>query len=162
LLRHQQEGTISVFRHHAKSKLADISQIEAVNVVLTTYHSLSVDWKASKAGESNIMFLVRWKRIILDEAHIISNMKSQLARAVCGLEATTGWAVTGTPIQNHINDLAALLKFIRVYPYDDSKRFEADISRLWKSGDDKEAVERLKRLAGCLILRRSQRTVDLP
>lgn len=162
LSRHQQEGTIAAFRHHARSKLADISQIKAVNVVLTTYHTLSADWKAVKAGDSNIMFSVRWKRIILDEAHIIRNMKSRLARAVCSLDATSRWAVTGTPIQNHINDLAALLKFIRVHPYDEPKRFEADISRLWKSGDDKEAVERLKRLAGCLILRRSQRTVDLP
>lgn len=85
-----------------------------------------------------------------------------MARAICDLESASRWAVTGTPIQNHLSDLTALLKFIRAYPYDDPKRFDADISRLWKSGEDEEAVKRLKRLSRCLILRRAKRTIDLP
>jgi len=108
------------------------------------------------------MFSVRWKRIILDEAHLIRNMKTRMARAICDLESASRWAVTGTPIQNHLSDLTALLKFIRAYPYDDPKRFDIDISRLWKSGEDEEAVKRLKRLSRCLILRRAKRTIDLP
>ena len=53
-------------RHHGKEKIGDISEIEAVNIVLTTYHSISADWMKNAAG-NNIMFSVRWKRIILDE-----------------------------------------------------------------------------------------------
>lgn len=85
-----------------------------------------------------------------------------MARAICDLESDSRWAVTGTPIQNHLSDLTALLKFIRAYPYDDPKRFDVDISRLWKSGEDEEAVKRLKRLSRCLILRRAKRTINLP
>lgn len=72
------------------------------------------------------------------------------------------WAVTGTPIQNGLGDLQTQLKFIRVYPYDDPKQFEVDISRLWKSGEDDEAVRRLKRLSACILLRRSKATISLP
>lgn len=82
--------------------------------------------------------------------------------AVCALEAVSRWAVTGTPIQNRLSDLASLLKFIRVHPYTDPRRFETDISRLWKSGEDEEAVRRLKRLSACLLLRRAKATINLP
>jgi SNF2 family DNA or RNA helicase len=85
-----------------------------------------------------------------------------MARAVCELESTSRWAVTGTPIQNRLGDLASLLKFIRAYPYTDPKHFDADVSRPWKSGEDEEAVKRLKRLSACLLLRRPKGAIDLP
>ena len=85
-----------------------------------------------------------------------------MARAVCSLHSTSRWAVTGTPIQNRLNDLAALLKFIRAHPYTDPKQFETDVSRFWKSGQDEEAVKRLKYLSACLLLRRAKGTINLP
>lgn len=85
-----------------------------------------------------------------------------MARSICGLESASRWAVTGTPIQNSLSDMAALLKFIRAYPYHDPKQFDHDLSSLWKSGEDEEAVKRLKRLSACLILRRAKKTINLP
>jgi hypothetical protein len=85
-----------------------------------------------------------------------------MAHAICALDSVSRWAVTGTPIQNRLSDLATLLKFIRIHPYTDPKRFEADISRFWKSGEDEEAVKRLKRLSACLLLRRAKDTINLP
>ena len=89
-------------------------------------------------------------------------MNKQLARSMYELESVSRWAVTGTPIQNGLSDLAGLLKFTRAFPYDDPKNFDKDISHLWKSGQDEEAVKRLKRLSRCLILRRAKHTVQLP
>lgn len=66
------------------------------------------------------------------------------------------------PIQNHLNDLATLFKFIRAYPYADRRCFDTDISRLWESGEYQEALKRLKRLSACLILRRVKGTISLP
>jgi SNF2 family DNA or RNA helicase len=85
-----------------------------------------------------------------------------MSRAVCALDSISRWAVTGTPIQNRLGDLSSLLKFIRAHPYTDQKRFDMDISRLWKSGEDEEAVKRLKRLSACLLLRRPKSTINLP
>lgn len=85
-----------------------------------------------------------------------------MARAVCDLNATSRWAVTGTPIQNRLTDLSSLLKFIRAYPYTNPRRFETDISLPWKSGQDEEAVKRLKKLSACLLLRRAKSTINLP
>lgn len=85
-----------------------------------------------------------------------------MAKAICALVATCRWAVTGTPIQNHLNDLTTLLKFIRAHPYDTRSRFELDISNYLKEGQDKEAATRLQRLSSCLLLRRPKKTVQLP
>ena len=85
-----------------------------------------------------------------------------MSQAVCSLDAAARWAVIDTPIQNKIGDLAALLKFIRAYPYHETKRFESDIGQLWKSGDMEEAVKRFPRLSRGLILRRPTTVIELP
>lgn len=85
-----------------------------------------------------------------------------MAQSICDLTAKSRWAVTGTPIQNRLGDLAALLKFLQVYPYHDLRRFDADITQLWKSGEAQEAVKRLQKLSGCILLRRPKETINLP
>jgi SWI/SNF-related matrix-associated actin-dependent regulator of chromatin subfamily A3 len=85
-----------------------------------------------------------------------------MARAVCSLDSVSRWAVTGTPIQNKLGDLTALLKFLQVYPYLDEDKFNTDISHLWKIGKVEEAEKRLKRLASCILLRRPKSTIWLP
>lgn len=93
---------------------------------------------------------------------MIRNTQSQMSRAVCALESTARWAVTGTPIQNRIGDLAALMKFIRAHPYDNVKQFESDIGQMWKSGNIDEAVGRLRKLSSGLVLRRPKTVIELP
>ncbi|KAH8652844.1 SNF2 family N-terminal domain-containing protein [Ilyonectria robusta] len=148
--------------HHGKSRLTDPSELQDTALVLTTYHTVSTEWRNGSGRESSVLFTTRWRRVVLDEAHFIRNSESQMARAVCALNSVSRWAVTGTPLQNHLNDLAALLKFLNVYPYNEKRVFDADISHPWKAGNADEAVKRLKRLAGCLLLRRPKGTVQLP
>ncbi|KAI1124795.1 SNF2 family N-terminal domain-containing protein [Nemania abortiva] len=163
LAEHVAKDCLKFCRHHGKTRLANAAGLQSMNVVLTTYHTVSAEWQANESERnSSILFAVRWRRVILDEAHFIRNGNSRMSHAVCALESNSRWAVTGTPIQNRLADLATLLKFIRVYPYNDPRRFEADISNLWKSGAEEEAVRRLKNLSAFLLLRRPKGTIDLP
>ncbi|KAG4282308.1 hypothetical protein FPRO06_08981 [Fusarium proliferatum] len=123
---------------------------------------LMAEWKKGKETDQSIIFTTKWKRVILDEAHYIRNINSQLSRAICSLDSVSRWAVTGTPIQNRLSDLTALLKFLRVHPYSEKRHFDADISSLWKSGNAEKAVQRLKRIASCLLLRRPKDVIQLP
>ncbi|KAF4339742.1 alpha-1 6-mannosyltransferase subunit [Fusarium beomiforme] len=100
--------------------------------------------------------------VVPPPSHLIRNGNSRMSQAVCALESRSRWAVTGTPIQNRLGDLATLFKFIKAHPYTDRRCFDADISRLWKSGEYQEAIKRLKRLSKCLLLRRDKGTVSLP
>lgn len=159
---HVVDGALVFRRHHGKTRLGNTDEIDSLNLVLTTYHTVSAEWKAEKISGKSPLFSVRWRRIILDEAHFIRNGNCRMSRAVCALDSISRWAVTGTPIQNRLGDLSSLLKFIRAHPYTDQKRFDMDISRLWKSGEDEEAVKRLKRLSACLLLRRPKSTINLP
>lgn len=94
---------------------------------------------------------IKWKRVILDEAHIVRNYKSQASEAVCGLVADKRWALTGTPIQNKELDLYSILKFLKCSPFDDL--------RVWKQlVDNKNAAghQRLATVMKTLMLRRTK------
>ncbi|KAK3368855.1 SNF2 family N-terminal domain-containing protein [Lasiosphaeria ovina] len=160
--QHVRQGGLTWRRHYGKDKLTEADNIATYDIIISTYNTVSADWNNEQKATKSVLFSTPWKRIVLDEAHVIRNAQSQMSRAVCALNATARWAVTGTPIQNKIGDLAALLMFIRAYPYDNVKHFESDIGQMWKTGNIEEAVNRLRKLSRGLILRRPKTVIELP
>ncbi|CAK7222539.1 hypothetical protein SEUCBS140593_004933 [Sporothrix eucalyptigena] len=157
--RHVHHGQMQYRRHHGKTRLTSIDELHGIHIVVTSYDTVAAEWKA---GCSSVLFCVHWRRIILDEAHFIRNGSAIRAKAACALAAVSRWAVTGTPIQNRLSDLSALLAFVRAHPYTDPKVFDADIARPWKAGDVEKATKRLKLLSSYLILRRPKTAIRLP
>ncbi|KAK2593643.1 hypothetical protein QQS21_008647 [Conoideocrella luteorostrata] len=113
-------------------------------------------------GEEEELSISATLIVVPPSPHLIRNGNSKMSQAICALSSKSRWAVTGTPIQNRLGDLATLFKFIRAHPYTDRRCFDTDISRLWKTGEYQEAIKRLKRLSACLLLRRAKGTVSLP
>ncbi|KAL4585563.1 hypothetical protein LXL04_010186 [Taraxacum kok-saghyz] len=70
---------------------------------------------------------VRWFRVVLDEAQSIKNHRTQVARACWGLRAKRRWCLSGTPIQNAIDDLYSYFRFLRYDPYAVYKSFCSQI-----------------------------------
>ncbi|XP_059450691.1 ATP-dependent helicase rhp16-like isoform X1 [Corylus avellana] len=60
---------------------------------------------------------VKWERVILDEAHYIKARHCHTAKAVFALESSYKWALSGTPLQNHIGELYSLVRFLQIIPY---------------------------------------------
>src|SRR3989338_4106092 len=77
-------------------------------VVLSTYETVRIKKREFKK---------RWDRIVIDEAHRISEQTSKTARAICNINAASRWCVTGTPFKNGITDIVALARFLMVSPY---------------------------------------------
>lgn len=70
--------------------------------------------------------------------------------------------MSGTPIQNCLNDLASLYQFLRAYPYDDPNIFREHVKALTRF-EKSEALRRLRALVCPIMLRRSiGKTVALP
>ncbi|KAF4653316.1 hypothetical protein FOL47_010597, partial [Perkinsus chesapeaki] len=68
---------------------------------------LSQQRKALKEG--NGPHSVKWARVILDEAHRIKGRTNSTAKSIYHLTTTFRWAVSGTPFQNKVGDLYALV-----------------------------------------------------
>jgi len=82
-----------------------------IHIYITTYDTLKGDIENEVLPKESLgLFDV----VILDEAHHIKNMKSKRFRAIKKLQPRRRWALTGTPIQNKIEDLASIFEF--VYP----------------------------------------------
>lgn len=60
-------GGLNWKRHYGKTRFSRRYELDDVNVVLTTYHTVSAEWKNEREAESSVLFSVRWRRIILDE-----------------------------------------------------------------------------------------------
>uniref|UniRef100_A0A0N5A201 Helicase ATP-binding domain-containing protein n=1 Tax=Parastrongyloides trichosuri TaxID=131310 RepID=A0A0N5A201_PARTI len=70
--------------------------------------------------EISTLLKMSFRRVILDEAHYIRNKQTKLSRAVARLSAFNRWCVTGTPLNNYIWDIYSLIRFLRIYPLDQS------------------------------------------
>ncbi|CAH8251893.1 unnamed protein product [Arabidopsis lyrata] len=60
---------------------------------------------------------VSWYRVVLDEAQSIKNYKTQASTACSGLHAKRRWCLSGTPIQNSIDDLYSYFRFLKYDSY---------------------------------------------
>jgi SNF2 family DNA or RNA helicase len=54
----------------------------------------------------------RWDVAVIDEAQKIKTKDTELARAVKTLPRTRSWALTGTPLENRLDDLLSILDFV--------------------------------------------------
>lgn len=77
--------------------------LQSNSIVIISYDSLRRDNFVFTAG--------LWDFVILDEAHLIKNPSTLTARAVFGLQARMRIALTGTPIQNHVEEIWSLMQF---------------------------------------------------
>ncbi|KAH9974278.1 SNF2 family N-terminal domain-containing protein [Lactifluus volemus] len=108
----------------------------------------------TKSKKKDALFKVRWWRIVLDEAHNIKNRNTKAAQACCALEGKYRWCLTGTPLQNNVEELYSLLKFLRIKPLNDWQTFNEQINKPVKSGRSIRAMKRLHVVLRAIMLRR--------
>ncbi|GAA0176295.1 hypothetical protein LIER_29308 [Lithospermum erythrorhizon] len=111
---------------------------------------------------------VGWFRVVLDEAQSIKNHRTQVARACWGLRAKRRWCLSGTPIQNSVDDLYSYFRFLRVEAYIKYKSFCSKI-KVPIQRNPANGYRKLQAVLKTIMLRRTKGTfldgepiIDIP
>nr|WP_202443310.1 DEAD/DEAH box helicase [Streptomyces sp. SID8375] len=134
--------------HAGRRSLAELADGE---FVLTTYGTMRVD--AGKLAE------VGWGLVVADEAQHIKNPFSATARALRTLPAKARVALTGTPVENNLSELWAILDWTTPGLLGPLGRFRTHYAQAIEGGaaaspEAGAAAERLARLVRPFLLRR--------
>ncbi|KAF6824281.1 DNA repair protein rad5 [Colletotrichum musicola] len=157
--RHTFPGDMTFFKYHGNKRAEDAHERFRSHIVFTTYSTI-----ASEANRrSNILGNISWFRIVLDEAHYIRNRSTKQFSAVSNLAAHHRWCLTGTPIQNSLEDLGSLAAFLRVPVLENSMTFKRFITGPCTSAvASKRSFEALRTLLASICLRRTRELINLP
>lgn len=175
------QAGFSCFIYHQTNRAKTFAELQQYDMVLVSFNTLASEWKKHYAlalgelrrrksaalpaldagGESyRSPFFgagAKFYRIVLDEAQNIKNKRTNASRSVATLEAVYRWCLSGTPIQNRIDELYPQLRFLRVAPYCDERRFQTEIAAPVKSGwDSTRAYGKLHAVLSAVLLRRTK------
>jgi superfamily II DNA or RNA helicase len=141
---------LKVCVYHGPGRVLD----ESADLTITSYALLRLDATALAARP--------WRAVFLDEAQAIKNPESQGARAAFALPADLRVALSGTPVENRLDELWSLMRFANPGLLGGRSDFDAR-ARAVAAGDKRE-VERLRARIRPFVLRRLKRDVapELP
>lgn len=136
--------------------------------MVTTYSTVQGELRR----KNPVLLQCHWLRVILDEAHCIRNQRTLASRVCCNLNSEHRWCVSGTIIQNSLDDVYGIMKFLRHEPWCLSSFWKAAVttpSNAKASEDDFDpgsreellqmSLDRVRRLLRPLMLRRTKDSV---
>ncbi|AVV45087.1 ATP-dependent helicase [Streptomyces sp. P3] len=136
---------VPVRRFHGPDRsLAELSG----GFVLTTYGTMRTAAPTLAAQP--------WGMVVADEAQHVKNPYSATAKALRTIPTPARVALTGTPVENNLSELWALLDWTTPGLLGPLKSFRARHARAVENGEDDQAVERLARLVRPFLLRRKK------
>merc|ERR1719350_1114609 len=139
------------FEDNAVRKGDKASRIKASTVkfhcLLTSYEMISMD--AACLGS------VQWEVLVVDEAHRLKNNQSKFFKILAGYALNYKMLLTGTPLQNNLEELFYLLNFLTPHKFNDLNEFQTSFEDVGKE----EQVRKLHELLGPHMLRRMKADV---
>ncbi|WP_344372922.1 DEAD/DEAH box helicase [Agromyces tropicus] len=146
----------SVTATEAKRRRPLAEVAAGADLVVTTYAVLRLD--ADAFGE------LEWAGLVLDEAQFVKNPATRVHEAARGIRAPFRVAVTGTPLENHLGELWAILRIVAPGLFPSRRAFDERYRRPIEEDGNRERLDRLRRRIRPLVLRRTKEAVapELP
>ncbi|KAH8828492.1 SNF2 family N-terminal domain-containing protein [Flagelloscypha sp. PMI_526] len=165
---HVVEGQLKYCIYHGTGRNLSTSDVSKYDVIVTTFQTVAGEINEPAQGEpstkkkkmENTLFTTKWKRIILDEGHVIRNPKTKMAKACCGMTAERRWVLTGTPIINSPRDLGSILTFLKICaPLDNEDFFKRLVLRPLKDANP-DGAQLLSGIMSSICIRRTKEMQD--
>ncbi|KAK4166949.1 SNF2 family N-terminal domain-containing protein [Cladorrhinum sp. PSN259] len=152
LNKHLLPGTLSSVVYHGTDRRQYDESLSTYDIILTTYGTAMAELRK----DASVLYQKRWYRLVLDEAHAIRNASSKQFQAVNKIQSHIRWCLSGTPIQNSLDDLGSLVRFLAVPVLDNTAIFSKHISGNSESRKkSREPFKNLRLLLGSICLRRT-------
>lgn len=141
---------------HGNDRAAYRAAALEADLVVTTYPLLARDREWLAAHD--------WPLVILDEAQTLKNPASQMAKTLREIPAKGRLALTGTPLENSLQDLWTLMDWVNPGLIGDRKQFQTLFRTPIEKHGDASAQARLNRRLRPFLLRRTKEQVaaELP
>ncbi|KAJ3355013.1 hypothetical protein HDU83_004184 [Entophlyctis luteolus] len=125
-----------------------LSNVFKFDVILTTY-------EMAISGMPQLR-PINWRCVVLDEAHRLKNKASKISEVLKQYKMEHKVLLTGTPLQNSLDELWALLNFLQPEKFAFERDFQREFGNLSSASD----VEKLQALLKPLMLRRLKEDVE--
>ena len=147
---------LTIYEHTGINRTRDHHKLGKYDIVLTTYGILRNDIE--------MLCKFRFYYVIMDESQMIKNPDSKGYRAALKINTENRLVVTGTPIENSLNDLWAQMNVINRGILGNQKVFDEQFANSLNLGVTAMEEKRLKSIIAPFILRRTKEEVakDLP
>lgn len=140
--------TIHVHHGATRSKGDLAKEFGEVDVIITTY--------GTAVRDMDELSKIRFGKVVIDEAQAIKNPAAETSQQLRRLDARTRVALTGTPIENGLGDLWAIMDWANAGLVGPRPQFIAQLTPERKSSGSKGGEEALKALNGILVYRRTK------
>ncbi|WP_040687053.1 DEAD/DEAH box helicase [Nocardia vinacea] len=140
---------LRILVHHGVGRKSGTDLDEAVaaaDLVITTYSLLARD--AAELARQ------QWDRVVLDEAQHIKNAGTRQAKAARAVPARHRLALTGTPVENRLEELRSILDFTMPKVLGSAQTFRARFAVPIERDRDENAISRLRTVTQPFVLRR--------
>lgn len=140
----------------AGDRAALVESLGARDVLLCSYGLLH--------QEAELLTGRRWQMVVLDEAQAIKNAETRRAQVIHGLQAGFRLALTGTPVENDLDELWSLFSFVTPGLLGSREKFQKRFAGPIERDRDPGARSALKALLRPFLLRRTKAAVlsELP
>lgn len=149
--------SVDVMLHHGTERAKEMEtfreQMKEHDVVITSYALLLRD--------HHLFEHEGWNAVILDEAQMIKNPSTKQSRLVRSLKSVHRIALTGTPMENRLEELWSISDFLNPGYLGNRSSFNQQFIRPIEKEGKKERVEVLKRLIQPFLLRRSKQQTSI-